>query len=43
MVVEKTDSDGIVISYTPPRGGMAMTKIYFNELSNELQLKYKKK
>jgi hypothetical protein len=41
--VEKTDSDGIVISYMLPRGGMAMAKIYFNELSSELQLKYNKK
>jgi len=41
--VEKVDPDGIVVSYTPAQGGMAMTKIYFDVLSDELRQKYQKK
>ena len=32
VVVERVKEDGIVISYTPPNGGWAMTKIYFQDL-----------
>lgn len=38
--VEKVDPDGITISYAPPHGGIAITKINFDELSDELQAKY---
>jgi len=38
--VEKVDPDGIVISYTPPQGGMAMTKVYFDVLSQDIRQKY---
>jgi len=41
--VEKVVSDGIIISYTPENGGMAMTKIYFYELPNELRQRYEPK
>jgi hypothetical protein len=41
--VEKVESDGIIISYTPARGGMGMTKVLFNDLSAELQQRYEKK
>ncbi len=38
--VEKREPDGITISYTPARGGMAIIKINFDELSPVLQKKY---
>ena len=41
--VEKVESDGIIISYTLPNGGWAMSKVYFNELSAELRQRYEKK
>jgi len=40
--VEKVEPDGIIISYTL-RGGSAMSKVYFNELSAELRQRYEKK
>jgi hypothetical protein len=43
VYVEKVESDGIIISYTPPRGGMGMTKVLFDDLSPELRQKYGKK
>ena len=30
--VSKVEPDGVVVSYTPEKGGMAITKIYFEEL-----------
>jgi len=30
--VSKVEPDGLVVSYTPEKGGMAITKIYFEEL-----------
>ena len=38
--VEKVDPDGITISYTPARGGLGLIKISFDELPDELRLKY---
>ena len=43
VYVEKVESDGIIVSYTPARGGMGMTKIYFYDLSAELRQRYEKK
>jgi hypothetical protein len=43
VYVEKVESDGIIVSYTPTRGGMGMTKIYFDDLSAELRQRYQKK
>jgi hypothetical protein len=41
--VEKVEPDGIIVSYTPARGGMGMTKIDFTDLSDELRQRYEKK
>ena len=38
--VEKVESDGMIISYTPTRGGIAMTKVYFDDLSDDLRKRY---
>ena len=38
--VEKIESDGVIISYVPSQGGMAMTKVYFDELSNDVRQKF---
>ena len=43
VYVEKVESDGIIVSYTPALGGMGMTKIYFDDLSGELRQRYEKK
>jgi hypothetical protein len=43
VYVEKVEPDGIIVSYTPARGGMGMTKIYFDDLSAELRQRYEKK
>jgi len=43
VYVEKVESDGIIVSYTPALGGMGMTKIYFDDLSDELRQRYEKK
>jgi hypothetical protein len=43
VYVEKVERDGIIVSYTPTRGGMGMTKIYFDDLSTELRARYEKK
>jgi hypothetical protein len=43
VYVEKVEPDGIIISYTPSRGGMGMTKVLFDDLSAELRQKYEKK
>ena len=41
--VEKVQPDGIIISYTPAGGGLAITKVYFEDLSAELRQRYEKK
>ncbi|MGD0350383.1 MAG: hypothetical protein ABSB84_08745 [Verrucomicrobiota bacterium] len=41
--VEKVEPDGIIISYTSGNGGMAMTKLYFEELPSELRQRYEPK
>ena len=38
--IEKSDPSGLTISYKPENGGMGITKIPFEELSNELQTFY---
>jgi hypothetical protein len=38
--VEKVEPDGITISYSPPHGGIAITKLNFDELSDEMRAKY---
>jgi len=43
VYVEKVEPDGIIISYTPARGGMGMTKVNFNDLSAEWRQQYEKK
>jgi hypothetical protein len=43
VYVEKVEPDGIIISYTPTRGGVGMTKVYFDDLSAELRQRYGKK
>jgi hypothetical protein len=43
VYVEKMDSDGIIISYTPAHGGVGMTKVTFDDLSAELRQRYEKK
>jgi hypothetical protein len=43
VYVEKVESDGIIVSYTPTRGGVGMTKLYFDDLSAELRQRYQKK
>jgi hypothetical protein len=43
VYVEKVESDGIIVSYTPAHGGMGMTKITFDDLSAELRQRYEKK
>jgi len=40
--VEKVESDGMIISYTPARGGVAMTKVYFDDLSAEARQRYQR-
>jgi hypothetical protein len=39
-LVEKVVPDGIVVSYTPADGGLAVTKINFDELSDQLRKQY---
>jgi hypothetical protein len=43
VYVEKVESDGIIISYTPARGGMGMTKVLFGDLPTEWRQRYEKK
>jgi hypothetical protein len=38
--VERVEPDGITISYTPAHGGIAIAKINFDELSDDLRAKY---
>jgi hypothetical protein len=40
--VEKSVPDGIVISYRPHNGGIAMTKLFFYELPPDLRQRYEK-
>jgi hypothetical protein len=39
--VSKVEPDGVVVSYIPPGGGIAITKLYFKELPEEWQEHYK--
>ncbi len=41
--VERVETNAIVISYVPVHGGLAMTRVYFNELSDEMRQQYEKK
>jgi hypothetical protein len=43
VYVEKVEPDGIIVSYTPARGGIGMTKVLFDDLPNELRQRYEKK
>ena len=43
VYVEKVVSDGIIISYAPRNGAMAMTKIFFYELPKVLRQRYEPK
>jgi hypothetical protein len=38
--VDKVEPDGITVSYTPENGGMAITKVSFDVLSDEWRQKY---
>jgi hypothetical protein len=40
--VERVETNGLIISYVPARGGTAMTKVYFEDLSTEVRQQYKK-
>jgi hypothetical protein len=40
--VERVKEDGIIISYTPPNGGWATTKVYFQDLPAEIRQQYEK-
>jgi len=41
-VVEKVQTNGLIISYSLPGGGVAMSKVYFEDLTYELRQQYKK-
>lgn len=41
--VEKVEADGIIISYWTAGGGMAMSKVYFEDLPYEVRQRFKKK
>jgi len=41
--VEAVDADGIIVSYRPAGGGLAMSKVDFDELPPELQQRYEKR
>ncbi len=41
--VEKVEPDGIIISYWTAAGGLAMSKVYFEDLPHELRQQYQKK
>lgn len=41
--VEKVDPDGIIVSYTPVGGGIAVAKIYFSDVSDAVRQRYQKK
>jgi hypothetical protein len=41
--VEKVEPDGLIISYVPARGGVAMTKVLFEDLPDQLRQQYEKK
>jgi hypothetical protein len=38
--VEKVESDGMIVSYRTAGGGLAMSKIYFEDLPAELRQRY---
>jgi hypothetical protein len=41
--LERVEADGLIISYTPPGSGMAITKVYFEDLPAHLRQQYEKK
>jgi len=41
--VEKVEPDGVIISYVPARGGIAMTKVSFEDLPSYLRQQYERK
>ena len=41
--VEKVEADGLIVSYVPTGGGVAVTKVYFEDLPDELRKQYQKK
>ena len=41
-LVEKVESDGLIISYWTSSGGLGLTKVYFEDLPYELRQQYKK-
>jgi hypothetical protein len=41
--VEKVDTNGIIISYQPSGGGVAMSKVYFEDLPYELRRQFQSK
>jgi hypothetical protein len=41
--VEKTEPNGIVISYTLPSGGVAMSKVFFSQLSPQSRQQFERK
>ncbi len=41
--VEKVESDGIIVSYSSPGGGLGMSKIYFADLSAAVRQQYERK
>jgi hypothetical protein len=40
--VEKVDSDGLLISYSTPGGGLGMAKVYFSDLPETVRAPYHK-
>jgi hypothetical protein len=40
--VEKVDPDGLIISYWTSGGGMAMCKVYFTDLPEDVRQRYGK-
>jgi hypothetical protein len=41
--VEKVESDGIIVSYSSPGGGLGMSKVYFADLSAAVRQQYERK
>lgn len=41
--VERVETNGWIISYQPPGGGLALTKVYFEDLSAEVRQRFGRK
>jgi hypothetical protein len=41
-LVEKVEPDGLVVSYVPTGGGIAITKVLFEDLPDQVRQKYEK-